>query len=66
MREYENFENAPLNTPIYLISRSHHLYIGTITIANGIYYRGECLKGDPDSFYREAIVDWAYLEKNEI
>ena len=59
----DTFQNIPLDTPVYLISSSHRIYIGTIIKIHEIYYRGDCLKGDPDMFYREAIVDWAYLEE---
>ena len=59
----DNFKNAPQNKPIYLIDNYHNLYIGTVYKKNGVWYRGECLKGDPDCFYRFAIVNWAIINK---
>lgn len=55
-------DNVPLDTPVYLIDHNHNLYTGTIIkTATGELQRGECFSGDVESFYRSAIVDWAYL-----
>lgn len=61
----ENFKNCPINTPIYLISNTHNLYIGTIVLDpfdNKTLIRGKCIKGDPDHFYREGFCNWAYIK----
>ena len=58
------FDYAPENTPLYLIDNFNRLYIGTIYKKNNVWYSGECLKGDPDGFYRNKIICWAYLENN--
>ena len=59
-----NLNETPLNVPVKLLSADDCLllpqreYIGTI-VDNGRYLtRGECIKGDPDYFYRSAIVAW--------
>ena len=59
-----NMVEAPLNTAIKLLSADDCLllpqmeYVGTI-IDNGRYRtRGECIEGNPDYFYRSAIVAW--------
>lgn len=63
----EIFKYCPQNTPVYLISSNHRLYIGTTYYdkERKDWFRGECLQGDPDCFYREAIVNWAFLEKEK-
>lgn len=53
-------ECAPLDTPIYLIDHQHRIYIGTFTKVNEKVCRGKCIEGDPEYFYRNAIVAWAY------
>ena len=59
-----NMEEAPLDTQIELLSANDCFllpqtkYVGTI-VDNGRYRtRGECIKGDPDYFYRSSIVAW--------
>ena len=62
----ERFDNCPIDTPIYLISDSHNLYIGTVSLSpwdHKTLIRGECIEGDPDSFYREGFYDWAYIRE---
>ena len=55
-------DNVPLNTAVYLIDDNHNLYTGTIIkTTTGELQRGECFSGDAEYFYRNAIVDWAYL-----
>lgn len=64
----ENFKYCPIDTPVYLISTYHNLYVGTISrspLDPKILIRGECIKGDPDSFYREGFCNWAYYSKEE-
>ena len=56
------FSNAPIDIPIYIIDNQHRLYIGTITKINGLLYRGKCFSGDPEWFYRNAFISWAYGE----
>ena len=55
----DNFEYAPVDTPIYIIDDQHKLYVATLTMANGKKCRGECIKGDPEYFYRNALITWA-------
>ena len=62
-----NLEEAPLNTPIELLSSNDCFllpqmkYIGTITNKGQKRVRGECIKGDPDYFYRSAIIAWKLI-----
>ena len=37
-------------------------YVGTITYNGKFKTRGECYSGDPDYFYRSAIVAWKPFE----
>ena len=37
-------------------------YVGTITHNGRFKTRGECYSGDPDYFYRSAIVAWKPFE----
>lgn len=53
--------NIPINEKVYLIDEFHNFYIGTVTKRDNELYKGECYQGDPDAFYRNAIVDWAYI-----
>ena len=60
------FQMAPIDEKILLIDEYHRQYIGTITFdSSGVRVRGECYSGDPDSFYRNAIVNWAYLDEKQ-
>jgi len=60
-----NLEEAPLDTPIELLSSNDCFllpqmkYIGTI-ISNGRgdRVRGNCIEGDPDYFYRSDLIAW--------
>ncbi len=60
-----DFLYAPIDTPIYIIDHQHNLYIGTLTMVPSKYgpQRGECLRGDPELFYRNAFIAWAYFVK---
>ena len=61
-KQKSRLDDVPLNMPVYLIDHNHNLYIGTIIkTATGELQRGECFSGDAEYFYRNAIVDWAYL-----
>ena len=61
-KQKSRLDDVPLNMPVYLIDHNHNLYIGIIIkTATGELQRGECLSGDAEYFYRNAIVDWAYL-----
>ena len=62
-----DMESCPLDTKVRLLSGDGDLllprqeFIGTI-VDNGRYRtRGECFKGDPEYFYRSAIVAWKPL-----
>ena len=65
-----DLEKAPLDTPLKLLSSDdcpllpQREYIGTITMYGDGEYRtrGECIDGDPEYFYRSAIVAWKFLE----
>lgn len=64
-----NMEEAPLDVPIKLLSADdcpllpQREYIGTITNNGSYLTRGECIVGDPDYFYRSAIIAWMYIDK---
>ncbi len=61
-KQKSRLDDVPLNTPVYLIDHNHNLYTGTIIkTATGELQRGECFSGDAEYFYRNAIVNWAYL-----
>ena len=60
-----NLEEAPLDTPIELLSSNDCFllpqmkYVGTITNnGRGDRVRGNCIEGDPDYFYRSAMIAW--------
>ena len=64
-----NIEEAPLDVPIKLLSADDCLllpqreYIGTITNNGSYLTRGECIVGDPDYFYRSAIIAWKTIKE---
>lgn len=68
-----NMDEAPLNTPLRLLSSDdclllpQHEYIGTITTHEGGEYltRGECIEGNPEYFYRSKIIGWKNIDKSE-
>lgn len=60
-KQKSRLDDVPLNTPVFLIDAYHRLYTGTIISTDRGLQRGECFYGDAESFYRSAIVDWAYL-----
>lgn len=59
-----DMESCPLDTKVRLLSSDDCLllpqreYIGTITFNGRFKTRGECYGGDPNYFYRSAIVAW--------
>lgn len=59
-----DMESCPLDTKVCLLSSDDSLllpqreYVGTITFNGRFKTRGECYEGDPDYFYRSAIVAW--------
>ena len=65
-----NLYEAPIDTPIQLLSKDdspilpQQKFVGTLTYgyvsekSRGDLVRGECLIGDPEYFYRSAIVAW--------
>ena len=55
-------DNVPLNTVVWLIDDMHKLYKGTMIMHRGELQRGECLDGDPELFYRNAIIAWAWID----
>ena len=74
MNNKDIFEKAPLDTPIYIIDEYHNIYVGTLFKKCTFFlgenfnniYRGECLEGNSELFYRNALVDWAVLPENLI
>lgn len=66
-----DMDTCPLNTKVRLLSGDGSLflpqreYIGEI-VHNGRYRtRGRCYSGDPDYFYRSAIIAWKPLEEGQ-
>ena len=67
-----DIENCPINKRIHFLcdysgTGTLHEIVGTLTINNytGTISRGLCLEGDPEIFYRSAIVAWATYVTNE-
>lgn len=67
-----NLNEAPIDTPIQLLSRNDspilppQEFVGTITYGRkDELTRGKCLVGDPDYFYRSAMVAWKEIETLE-
>ena len=65
-----DMESCPLDTKVRLLSSNDGFillpqreYIGTITHNGRFRTRGECYEGDPDYFYRSAIVAWKPYEE---
>ena len=63
-----NMESCPLNTEVLLLSSDDNIflpqreYLGTITYNGRFKTRGECIIGDPDYFYRSAMIAWKPCE----
>lgn len=55
-------DNMPLDTVVWLIDDMHRLYKGTMTMRHGELHRGECIEGDPDRFYRNTMIAWAWVD----
>ena len=59
-----DMDSCPLDTKVCLLSGDGNIllpqqeFIGTITDNGRFRTRGECYSGDPDYFYRSAIVAW--------
>lgn len=68
-----DIQNCPLNKRVHFLcdlsGTGSTLYeiIGTLTTNpyNGTIIRGECIEGDPDIFYRSAIIMWACYNTDE-
>ena len=64
-----DMDSCPLDTKVYLLSSNdcfllpQREYVGTITHNGRFKTRGECYSGDPDYFYRSAIVAWKPFEQ---
>lgn len=62
-----NMDECPLDTPVKLLSANdfpilpQQEYVGTITFNGSFKTRGECYIGDPEYFYRSAIIAWKNL-----
>ena len=65
-----DMESCPLDTKVCLLSGGDNLllpqqeFIGTITHNGRFRTRGECYSGDPDYFYRSAIIAWKECQLN--
>ena len=67
-----DIQNCPLNKRIHFLcnySGNGTLleFVGTLTLNpyTSQITRGECFEGDPDLFYRSAIVYWAEYRTDE-
>ena len=64
-----DMESCPLDTEVRLLSSDgcpllpQREYVGTVTHNGKSMVNGECHRGDPECFYRSAIVAWKGLEK---
>ena len=64
-----DMDSCPLDTKVYLLSSNdcfllpQREYVGTITHNGKFKTRGECYSGNPDYFYRSAIVAWKPFEQ---
>ena len=64
-----DMESCPLDTKVRLLSSDDCLllpqkeYVGTIAFNGRYRERGECYDGDPEYFYRSAIVAWKEYEE---
>lgn len=64
-----DMDSCPLDTKVRLLSSDNCLllpqkeYVGTITFNGRCRERGECYDGDPEYFYRSAIVAWKEYEE---
>lgn len=65
-----NMEECPLDTKVKLLSANdfpvlpQQEFIGTVVFNGRFRTRGECYKGDPDYFYRSAIIAWKNLDED--
>lgn len=60
-----DMDSCPLDTKVCLLSSDKGFiflpqreYVGTLTFNGRFVTRGELYEGDPDLFYRSAIVAW--------
>ena len=67
-----DIQNCPLNKRVHFLcdysgNGTLHEIIGTLTTNpyNGTINRGLCLEGDPEIFYRSAIIMWACYATDE-
>ena len=64
-----DMESCPLDTKVCLLSGDRDLllpqqdFVGTITYNGRFKTRGQCYAGDPDYFYRSAIIAWKPLQR---
>ncbi len=67
-----DMESCPLDTKVRLLSTDVSLflpqreYVGTITFNGRFKTRGELYDGDPDYFYRSAIVAWKEYKERAV
>jgi len=65
---WEPMSTCPLNEPVLLLCdlmMFNQEIVGTIDLYKGTRIRGECIKGDPEYFYRSAIIGWKPLQEEE-
>ena len=68
-----DIQNCPLNKRVHFLcdysgnGMTLHEIVGTLTTNpyDGTINRGLCLEGDPDIFYRSAIIMWACYATDE-
>ncbi|HHU55745.1 MAG TPA: hypothetical protein GXZ48_03525 [Acholeplasmataceae bacterium] len=66
-----NMNECPLDTVVCLLSKDDNIllpeqeFVGTITSNGKFIIRGKCYFGNPDYFYRSAIVAWKTIETNQ-
>lgn len=71
MKKYHyNICQCPINKEVYFLCRyGNAVYeiIGTLTTDshNGTIIRGKCINGDPEIFYRSALIAWTECIINE-
>lgn len=59
-----DMNQCPLNTKVRLLSANdfpilpQKEFVGTVVFNGNFRAKGECYEGDPDYFYRSAIIAW--------
>lgn len=67
-----DIDSCPLDTKVRLLSADNCFllpqmeFVGTLTDNGRFITRGKCYEGDPDYFYRSAIVEWKPYEESVV